>query len=542
MLDPLGTDEVSVTNLSNSRDFRLDSGCQLCTGEEAAVALPLQFELGGRVVVVRTDESPKLSFQSISEQTVPPGGDMILDSERPDLRSIERNVGSGDFLRWLQESLLVLQSAATADDFLQRAAETLVKMVNLHLGAVLLKEDSAWNTKVMFPENVNGDQWRPSKYVIDSVCRRRTAIMFHPISDALAAESLQSLDAVVAAPILGSDGDVLGVLYGERRERNDSQAPKISRLEAQLVALLASAVAAGLARVQQERAALEMRVRFDQFFSPGLSQKLRVQPNLLSADGEQRNISAMFVDIRGFSKISNQLGPSRTIAWLTDCLNVMSDIVLAHEGVLVDYIGDELMAIWGAPDDQPDHADRACNAAIEIIEVLPELNQRWSEKIQAVIDVGIGINSGPAVVGNVGTQRKFKYGALGETVNVASRVQGLTKYLNVPLAITQATRESLEDQYQVRRLCSARVVNISDPVDVYQVTSPEGMDDPLLRDYEKALCAFESGEFLDATRILGEVLSRKADDGPSLMLMSRSIASSINASVPFDPIWIPPGK
>src|SRR5205814_5749276 len=133
------------------------------------------------------------------------------------------------------------------------------------------------------------------------------------------------------------------------------------------------------------------------------------------------------------------------------------------------HIGDELMAMWGAPQAQPDHAVRAVRAALAIRGALPELNLCWAETLGEPMGLGIGLNTGPARVGNTGSQYKFKYGPLGNTVNLASRVQGLTKYLRCPLLVTAATRAGLDDRFLARRVCKTRVVNISTPVDLYEV-------------------------------------------------------------------------
>src|SRR5262249_52487108 len=149
----------------------------------------------------------------------------------------------------------------------------------------------------------------------------------------------------------------------------------ISELEARLVEFLARAVAAGLARQQEERKALAARVQFEQFFTRDLARQLPSDPLML--EGQEREVTVMVWDIRGFSGVSHKLGAATTIKWVRDVLDEMSEDVLKEDGVLVDYIGDELMAMWGAPGEQPDHAARACRAALAILERIPELNNRW---------------------------------------------------------------------------------------------------------------------------------------------------------------------
>src|SRR5260370_351906 len=139
-----------------------------------------------------------------------------------------------------------------------------------------------------------------------------------------------------------------------------------------LVELLAGSVAAGLARVEREREALAMRVQFEQFFTPELARELAAHPDLLL--GRDREVSLLFCDIRGFSRISKHLGPAATMEWIGDVMGALSECVLAECGVLVDYIGDELVAMWGAPENQPDHPARACRAALAMLDELPKLN------------------------------------------------------------------------------------------------------------------------------------------------------------------------
>ena len=242
--------------------------------------------------------------------------------------------------------------------------------------------------------------------------------------------------------MLAASGEVIGAVYGDRRRSGKLFAPElISELEAMLVELIASGVAAGMARMQQEQAALTARVQFEQFFTRELSEQLSLHPDLLA--GRDVEVSLLFCDIRGFSRISERLGPRGTVQWIGDVMGVLSDCVLAHAGVLVDYIGDELVAMWGAPAAQPEHARLACLAAIDMLKAVPGINQRWSTTLQEPMALGIGVNSGIARVGNTGSHHKFKYGPLGNTVNLASRVQGATKYLRSPILVTGSTHSQL---------------------------------------------------------------------------------------------------
>src|SRR5262249_46830457 len=159
--------------------------------------------------------------------------------------------------------------------------------------------------------------------------------------------------AVVAAPVLDPRGELVGVLYGDRRQGvGPGQQRPITRLEALLVELLAVAVAAGLARHRPEEAAEAARLRFQPVFTPERARHLAAQPGL--SEGREAEVSVLVCDIRGYGRISERLGARGTVAWLGDVLEALSECVQAHQGVLVDYVGDELLAMWGAPAEQPD--------------------------------------------------------------------------------------------------------------------------------------------------------------------------------------------
>ena len=143
--------------------------------------------------------------------------------------------------------------------------------------------------------------------------------------------------------------------------------------------------------------------------------------------------------------------------------------VMESAGVVVDYVGDGLLAMWNAPMDQPDHAMRACRAALAMRGGLPELNRRWEGRLGKAIGLGIGINSGSALVGNTGSRQKFKYGPLGHTVNLASRVEGATKHLGVSSLITGTTHALVANSFATRRLCRARVVGIGCDVELHEL-------------------------------------------------------------------------
>ncbi len=542
LIEPCGDDRARVTNLSKKLAVRLTDGTDLQPGASAEIMLPALLTLGKKTVRLQPAASEDGNLQSLAEATVPPGAHARPAGGLPTLLTPPAGAPAEaeNIVRWLQAALGVLHSAASSADFFSQAARAIVELAGLDSGRVLLLEGDAWKVESLAaaPGVSPEGSWTPSKQVLGRVRQQKRTFWQSPQAAGYSG-SLVGVKAVVAAPILDRNAELIGALYGERR-RAGLTAP-ISRMEAMLVELLAGGVAAGLSRLEQERAALAARTRFEQFFTTELSQHLAEQPDMLK--DRDCVVTCLFCDIRGFSRISEVLGPGRTLEWLRDVLGGLSDCVLDHQGVLVDYAGDEVMAMWGAPAEQPDHARLACRAAVAMVDRLAELNAHWQDLLRGPMSFGIGINTGPARVGNVGSHRKFKYGLHGTTANLASRVQGATKYLRAGILVTAATRAELGEEFALRRLCRTGVVNIEQPVELYELRPKPGPGWSALRDsYEKALTAFEQGDFRQAAALLGSLLVEHADDGPSLVLLSRAVQAVVEAGSQSGPVWVLPGK
>jgi adenylate cyclase len=190
-----------------------------------------------------------------------------------------------------------------------------------------------------------------------------------------------------------------------------------------------------------------------------------------------------------------------------DCL---TDAVLEHQGHVVDYFGDGLMAMWNAPGDQADHTRLACSAALQMLETLPAIADDWAGAIQADLRLGIGLHTGEVQVGNAGSARQMKYGPRGPNVHVASRVEAATKALRQPLIATTATVESLAELFSINRICRAQMPGLRQPTDLYAVRRMTN-DAELAaawKHYDEALRHFEQGQMQDAADALAEIDSR----------------------------------
>lgn len=548
-VEPISADRVRVANLSAVNTIWIDSVKPIETNSAGEFDLPVFLTLGNAELAILVYPSPDQSdgLQSLAAPTALPGVEQ--PKELATLEQViraEREAGDSRLiLSWLRNTMEVFQSAASSPDFLNKTARAVLEIVGLNHAAVLSCREGQWKIDARVHDGVDvAEDWMPSHSLLDRVRKQKRTFWKSPFSEGSiqTQASLMELEAYVASPILNSAGEVIGAVYGERRASGPATiVTPITELEAMLVELLSCSVAAGLARMKQEQAAIEAQVLFEQFFTPELSRQLQADPLLLS--GKDAVVTVLFCDIRGFSRISERVGAAVTFDWINAVMGTLSDCVIEHNGVLVDYIGDELVAMWGAPDALADHGACACRAALAMINRMPKLSEQWQEVIGEPTSYCIGINTGPARVGNTGSKRKFKYGPLGNTVNLASRVQGATKFVRSQIVVAGPTAEQLGDEFHKRRLCRVEVVNIAEPIDLYELCPQVSSSWSDLRDrYESALAAYEQHQFHEATRILGNLLTDYPEDGPTVILLSRAIEQLADPSDDFSSVWKLAGK
>ncbi len=545
ILESVSADRVLLKNLSASQGLSLpEEGKKLLPGESREIRLPALLVIGAKSIRIKpAEEEECANLQSLAGESIAPGQTTeLLPLSQMLARQTEPGLEIEGLVRWLQTVMGVLQSAATSTGFFTKAAQALVDRVGLETGWVLLWKNDDWHVEAVSTTPDSNPAHQPSRQLLNQIRASRRACWMDLLPDPKRQGSLLDVQSVVAAPILDHTGEVIGALYGDCGHGNQiANGQPSNRLEALLVELLASGVANGLARLTQEQAALSARVQLEQFFTPELSQELADHPDLLQ--GKDQEVTVLFCDLRGFSRLSERLGPAGTVDWLHDLLSELSDCVRRRQGVLVDYVGDELFAMFGTPKQTADHAWDACQSALEMVARLPQINQRWLKVTGEPVSIGIGVNTGVARVGNVGSRYKFKYGPLGSVVNLARRVQGVTRYLDRPLLVTAETWQRVRERCAWRRLGKVRLVNITDPVELYELLDPEPPHWPNLnRAYQEALSAFEQNKPLLASQCLGRLLAQYPEDGPVRVLLMRAMLALNRPSDPFDPVWELPGK
>jgi adenylate cyclase len=251
----------------------------------------------------------------------------------------------------------------------------------------------------------------------------------------------------------------------------------VSPVSPALAMLSLSAAQSGLDYAKERAGRRQITQAFAQYLSPDLVAQLASDPSRLKLGGEKKELSVLFCDVRGFTTIAEQLkdDPQQLTELINRLLTPLSDIVLSHGGTIDKYIGDCLMAFWNAPLDDPHHADHAVTAALSMLASMEGLNAELRREAEMAgrthheLRIGIGINTGDCVVGNMGSTRRFDYSALGDAVNLAARLEGESKNLGVSLLIGEKTAASLRDKSGMKELGRIVVKGKSEEVSVFTV-------------------------------------------------------------------------
>jgi adenylate cyclase len=206
---------------------------------------------------------------------------------------------------------------------------------------------------------------------------------------------------------------------------------------------------------------------FSNYVSKSVVEELLKHPEKLELGGEDKEITVLFSDIRGFTTLSENLTPQELVAHLNQYLSAMTDIIFKYEGTLDKYVGDEIMAFWNAPIEQDNHASLAAKSALEMMEVLHSLNRTWPENRK--LNIGIGLNTGIMTVGNMGSQSRMDYTLMGDNVNLGARLEGTNKIYGTNIIISEFTYEKIKDQFICRELDNIRVKGKLKPVKIYEI-------------------------------------------------------------------------
>ena len=268
-----------------------------------------------------------------------------------------------------------------------------------------------------------------------------------------------------------------------------------------------------------------IRSAFQQYLSPEVIDQLSSNPDLLKLGGEERVMTAFFADVAGFSTISENMSPEELVGLLNEYLTKMTDTITENGGTVDKYEGDAIIAFFGAPIPYTDHAIRGCSVALKMQAQLAELRQKWKSEDRPELYVRIGLNSGPMVVGNMGSEKRFDYTMIGNAVNLASRLEGANKNYGSPICVSEFTYEAAKDHFEFRELDLIRVVGIQQPVHIYQVVAKTGDATPAqkegIQSFAQGLSAYRQQKWDEAALYFNACKQQLVDDSPSDVYLQR---------------------
>ena len=289
--------------------------------------------------------------------------------------------------------------------------------------------------------------------------------------------------------------------------------------------VMAFAMSSAFSYATEGRQRREIKQAFSHYMSDLLIQDLLKNPEKLRLGGEKRVLTVFFSDLAGFTTLSEKLTPEEVVMLLNRYLTAMTDIILASGGLIDKYEGDAIMAFWGAPLPQEDHAVRACMAALENQSRLVELRQEFVRMGLPPVHARIGINTGEMIIGNMGSSQRFDFTVIGDSVNLASRLEGAGKEYGTPILIAEETYSRALDKVEARELDLLRVKGKDKPVRIYELLARKGELDP---NKQKGYDLFAAGlehyrrqQWEEAKGLFSQVLNQIPEDGPAKTFIKR---------------------
>jgi adenylate cyclase len=313
------------------------------------------------------------------------------------------------------------------DRLLATVAETTFQVLNVDRVAILLADANGGDLVPAASRSRLGDAERLR--VPSSIARKAVEERVALQTDNAAADERftgssvvqQSVRGAMCAPLLGGEGQVLGLLYVDNLKTPGT----FTEEDLQFLVAFGGIAAGGIRAARSaERAQREaaMRANFERYFAPSVAADIAGRDGAIESGGVRRPLTILFSDIRGFTALAESMAPDAIAALLSAYFTEMVDVIFEHGGTLDKFIGDAIMAQWGAPIAHPDDAERALRAAVDMQQAVRDINRRWAAEGRPAIGVGIGINYGEVFAGNIGSHRRLEYTVIGDAVNVASRL------------------------------------------------------------------------------------------------------------------------
>jgi adenylate cyclase len=294
-----------------------------------------------------------------------------------------------------------------------------------------------------------------------------------------------------------------------------------------LVALLATYTTLTIhAYLMEERERKKVQGAFGQYVAPAIVEQLLMDPSKLELGGEERVLSVLFSDLQGFTSYSERYTPAEMTSFLSDYYGRMTEQIFEAGGMLKEYVGDELMAIFGAPIEQEDHAVRACRAALAMQARRHRLSREWEATGRPRMIARTGVNSGRMLVGNLGSEYRFSYGVMGDDVNLGSRLEGINKQYGSEIIIGENTAELVGDAFVLREIDRVRVMGKQKPTRIYELLADAAQGLPVegekaLDCYAAGLATYRAQQWEEAIRLFGECQAHWPEDRVARTMQGR---------------------
>jgi adenylate cyclase len=436
--------------------------------DQGAIPVPQAPPAGATIVRQIPMRESKAALASLSAPTTMPGGLTRIGGVPLTMPTGDK---SQQKLATLLEVSKGLTRAVDVDTILEKIVGFAYQTLEVDRVAILLVDAKGELQPKISRDKRGGDAPRA---VPQSIARKAVAEKVALLSDNAGEDQrfggqsilMQQIRSAICAPLIGSEDRVLGVLYVD----NPSITHRFSDEDLEFLVAFAGIAAVAIENSQfAERIRREgiVRSNFERYFAPQLAARIAGSPEALKLGGDKRPVAVLFSDIRGFTALSETMNPDAMASLLTEYFTEMVECVFRHGGTLDKFIGDAVMAQWGAPIGSPDDADQAMAAALDMMKELEKLNVRWKAQGRPTLEIGIGLNYGEAFAGNIGSERRLEFTVIGDTVNTASRLCGAAAAAEVLLS--DDMRKALTSPPPLDECPPMELKNKSQPVKVYRV-------------------------------------------------------------------------
>jgi adenylate cyclase len=453
----------------------------------------------------------KAEFPSTINQIIRGGGER--PSGPPDSQDIEmQESGSGRadlvnrlkrlerenyLLTVLYDAGKALNSKLSMDDISEQVASLALRIEGVERGFVMYFDESgeiSRQSEVRYrnPQSPTNQPIILSKSVLDVIRKEQLPILIDDVSaderfSGSESIKISGLRSAMCAPLVGTNR-LFGILYVDNLERTSAFSQEELNVFALVAAQAGAAIDNAMAHQKIAQQALQ-RSALERFLSPEVAEMVVANPDI-RLGGVNQKVSVMFADIRGFTPMSENMGPEQVVEILNEYFTRVTDVIFDYGGTLDKYIGDAVMAVFGAPIAKGKDAAQCVNAAIQIQRLLIELNRDAAARQWPELRVGIGINTGIVTAGNIGSPRRIDYTVIGDTVNTASRL--MSNAAGGQILISQSTADEIGDSFNLVRLPPLMLKGRSEPVQVFNVTWEESTVPPATRKRDRSQGAGQS--------------------------------------------------